>query len=86
MAHKYMPLQSIIKLEPEMKRLKVSEVARSPRGFLTQYKRVGGNPDKLSEHWRNKREGFIARHKVQYDKNKTPRRKLALQAWAYNPK
>jgi hypothetical protein len=69
-----------------MRRLKVSEVARSPRGFLTQYNKVGGNQDKLSEAWKNKREGFIARTKTQYDKNPTKRRKLALQAWAYNPK
>lgn len=86
MKHKFMPLVKIKEVEPEMKRLKVSEVARSPRGFLTQYKRVGGNSDKLSEAWRNKREGFIARHNAQYKKNKTLRRKLALIAWAYNPR
>lgn len=86
MAHRYMSLSSVKKVEPEMKRLKVSEVARSPRGFLTQYKRVGGKSSKLNDYWRNRREGFIARHLVQYNKNKTPRRKLALQAWAYNPK
>lgn len=83
--YKFMPLSKIKEKEPEMRRLKVSEVARSPRGFLTAYKRVGGNPDRLSEVWKNKRRGFIARHKVQYDKNPTKRRKLALQAWAYNP-
>jgi hypothetical protein len=68
-----------------MERLGVSEVARSPRGFLTQYKRVGGNPDKLSLEWKVKRHGFIRRHLAQYRKNKTLRRKLALYAWAYNP-
>lgn len=86
MAHKFMPLAEIKKSEPEMKRLKVSEVARSPRGFLTAYKKAGGRPDRMSEHWRNKREGFIARHNAQYQTNKTPRRKLALIAWAYRPK
>ena len=40
----------------------------------------------LSRVWKNKRRGFIARHKAQFDKKPTPRRKLALQAWAYNPK
>ena len=81
-----MSLSKIKEKEPEMRKLKVSEVARSPRGFLTAYKRAGGNPAKLSEDWQKKRAGFIARHKAQYDKNKTERRKLALIAWAYNPK
>jgi hypothetical protein len=64
--YKYLSLREIKKSEPEMKKLKVSEVARSPRGFLTQYKRVKGNPDKLNEHWKVKRDGFIKRHMVQY--------------------
>ena len=81
-----MSLSQIKQKEPDMKRLKVSEVARSPRGFLTAYKRANGNPDELSDNWKNKRYGFIARHKVQFDKKPTPRRKLALQAWAYDPK
>jgi hypothetical protein len=85
MNYKFMPLSKIKEKEPEMRRLKVSEVARSPRGFLTAYKKAG-TPDKLSEAWQNKRRGFIARHKASYDVKPTPRRKLALQAWAYNPK
>jgi len=48
-------LKTIKKYEPDMKRLKVSEVARSPRGFLTAYKRAG-NPDKLSKDWQTKRQ------------------------------
>lgn len=84
--YKFMALAEVREKEPEMKRLKVSKVARSKRGFLTQYKRVGGNKDRLSEKWQNKRKGFIARTKSQYDKKPTKRRKLALQAWAYNPK
>jgi hypothetical protein len=84
--YRFMSLSQIKQKEPDMKRLKVSEVARSPRGFLTAYRRANGNPDELSDNWKNKRRGFIARHKVQFDKKPTPRRKLALQAWAYNPK
>ena len=84
--YRFMPLSQIKQKEPDMKRLKVSEVARSPRGFLTAYKRAKGNPDELSDNWKNKRHGFIARTKVQFDKKPTPLRKLALQAWAYNPK
>lgn len=82
--YKYMTLAQIRKYEPEMKRLKVSEVARSPRGFLTAYKRAGKS-SALAESWHNRRYGFIRRHLAQYKANPTRRRKLALQAWAYNP-
>lgn len=68
-----------------MRALGVSKVARSPRGFLTAYKRVGGSPSKLSEAWKRKRNGFIARHLAQYNVNPILRRKLALIAWAYMP-
>lgn len=77
-------LKTIKKYEPEMKRLKVSEVARSKRGFLSAYKKAG-SPEKLSPKWKKTREAFIARHNAQYKKNPTTRRKLALIAWAYNP-
>ena len=83
--YKYMPLSEIKKLEPEMRKRKVSEVARSPRGFLTAYKKAGGKPDNLSEAWKVKRHGFIRRHKAQLKPGET-RRTLALKAWAYNPK
>lgn len=78
-------LDTIAKYEPEMKRLRVSEVARSQRGFLTAYKRVNGNEKNLSEYWVNKRKGFIARHLKQYNQRPTYRRYLALIAWAYMP-
>lgn len=78
-------LKTIAKYEPDMERLKVSLVARSPRGFLTAYKKVGGNINKLSGEWKAKRLAFIARHLPQYRKNPTYRRRLALIAWAYDP-
>lgn len=77
-------LKTIAKHEPEMKRLKVSEVARSPRGFLTAYKKAGST-NKLSDEWKRKRLAFIARHGKQYQNNPTPRRRLALIAWAHDP-
>lgn len=77
-------IKTISKYEPEMRELKVSEVARSPRGFLTAYKKAG-SAGKLSPEWKRKREAFIARHGVQYRKNPTKRRRLALIAWAYDP-
>ncbi len=83
--YNYISLKEIARYEPDMRKLKVSEVARSPRGFLTAYKRAGGNPNNLSEHWKVKRYGFIRRHLVQYRNNPTRRRKLALIAWAYMP-
>ena len=72
-------LKTIKKYEPAMREKKVSEVARSPRGFLSAYKRAG-SPDKLSDNWKQKRKAFIARHGAQYKKNPTPRRRLALIA------
>lgn len=77
-------LKTIRKHEPEMRRLGVSKVARSPRGFLTAYKRAG-SPSRLSPGWKRKREGFIARHGEQYKRNPTKRRRLALIAWAHDP-
>ena len=83
--YRYMPLRSVLPHVPEMKRKGVSEVARSKRGFLTAYNKAKTSSN-LSEKWENKRREFIARHLAQYKKNPTPRRKLALIAWAYNPK
>lgn len=77
-------LKTISKYEPEMRRLGVSKVARSRRGFLSAYKRAG-NPTKLSQGWKQKRRGFIARHGKQYKRNPTHRRRLALIAWAHDP-
>lgn len=85
MNYRYLTLKEIAKYEPDMERLGVSIVARAQRGFLTYYKKIGGNPSKASEFWRKKREGFIARHLVQYSHNPTYRRFLALIAWAYKP-
>jgi len=78
-------LKTIKKYEPEMKEKGVSKVARSPRGFLTAYKRAGGDQKKLSSEWKKKRKAFVARHGVQYEKNPTRRRRLALIAWAHDP-
>lgn len=82
----WLPLHEIAKYEPEMKRLKVSEVARSARGFLSAYKKVGGNPGKMTESWKRKRQGFIRRFMALWKQYKTERIKLALIAWAYIPR
>lgn len=86
-----LPLPTVINWEPTMARLGVSEVARSPRGFLRAYKSSRGMP---SREWLARREGFVARHLAQMVKNDEPlygedglptRRHLALVAWAYSP-
>lgn len=82
--YRWMSLRAVLSYVPEMERLGVSKVARSRSGFLTAYKRAGTKLN-MSEFWRRKRNGFIARHMAQYVKNPTYRRKLALIAWAYNP-
>lgn len=76
----------------------VSDVARSPRGFLTAYRKAGGRVGSLSDYWRNRRDNFVKRHMAQvrmrgealYEKSGkyagTPtRRHLALIMWAYSP-
>jgi hypothetical protein len=80
----FMTLNEIAPHIPDMIRLRVSEVARSPRGFLTAYKQAGSYR-KLSDSWKKKRSAFIARTLPQYRKNKTLRRWLSLVAWAYYP-
>ena len=93
-AHAYLPLATIDRYVPAMQRLGVSEVARSPRGFLAAYRAAGGNVENLSPAWRQRREGFIARHVAQVRERGEPlvdaqgnptRRHLALVAWAYSP-
>jgi hypothetical protein len=70
----------------------VSQVARAPGGFMHTYLRDG---EKMLSNavnrttgltWERKREAFIKRHLVQYKANPTLRRRLALIAWAYDPK
>lgn len=75
----------------------VSEVARSDRGFWSQYSFVAGHLERLSPWWQRRRENFLKRHLAQIKKNKEPlyrtvegkkrptRRHLALIAWGYSP-
>ena len=75
-----MSLKDVLFYEPLMEKEKVSIVARSPKGFLTMYKK-----GLLNEKWLKKRQNFIKRHLAQYIKNPTLRRRIALIAWAYMP-
>lgn len=91
---KWMPLSLAAKFEPMAKDRGVSAVARSKRGFFTQYKSVGGRYAQLDPWWRNRRNNFVKRHMAQVkahgeklvDKDGLPtRRHLALIMWAYSP-
>ena len=94
MTHKPLPMSIISLYEPLARKLGVSTVARSSRGFLTAYKRASGRLDRMTEAWRRKREAFIARHKAQALANDEPlwlkdglptRRHLAMIMWAWSP-
>jgi len=98
-SYEYLFLDEIDPVIPAMEARGVSEVARSGRGFLTAYRRAGGDAERLSPTWRAKRDGFVRRHMAQVRKNKErlweddperkgkrpTRRHLALIAWAYTP-
>jgi hypothetical protein len=85
MNYQFMNLNDIKKYIPEMEKHKVSEIARGPTGFLTEYIKVKGDPSKLSQFWIKKRNAFIARTLPSYLNNRTYRRRLSLYAWAFNP-
>lgn len=91
---KFLPLGLVRNFVPLMEEQGVSEVARSPRGFLAAYEKARGNQDRLTDYWRKRREGFVARHMAQVQNHGEPlfgedgfptRRHLALIAWAYSP-
>ena len=83
--YKYMILEEITKYIPEMKRLGIEMVARSPNGFLRAYKKAKGKPNRLSQSWHTRRYEFIKQHLAQYKVNPTAKKKLALIAWGYMP-
>jgi hypothetical protein len=93
MFYRWMALDAVEDYLPEMRQLGVSQVARSPRGFLAAYRLAGGDPRRLArmrvrgrqENWAQRRRAFIARHLPQYRRQPTWRRHLALIAWAYDP-
>lgn len=48
MPYQFLPLKEVKRWEPLAQERGVSKVARSSKGFLAAYKRVGGDPAKLS--------------------------------------
>lgn len=93
MAFGYLGLDAIDRHVPRMRKLGVSKVARSSRGFLSAYRRASGDPDQLSDEWDMRRDAFIRRHMAQvrargellWVDGQPTRRHLALIAWAYSP-
>jgi hypothetical protein len=89
--HKLMKVAAVRRHMSAIVEHDVSRVARDPGGFLHEYLRVG--PSMLDEiapggriTWRQKRTNFIRRHLAQYKTHRTERRRLALIAWAYDPR
>jgi len=88
MAYRWLDLEDILPLVPDMKKQDVSKVARSSRGFLTAYRK-----NNIDDWWENRRENFVRRHMAQVKKRNEKlwvhghpsRRHLALIAWAYSP-
>lgn len=84
-AHKY---------EQYAKDRKVSEVARSARGFMRQYEQAKTSQKmrkkKVAEYpnqsWGQRRSNFIHRHLVQYKQTPTYKGWLSLMMWAYRAK
>ncbi len=90
---RWMPLSAVVRLEQEAALRGVSEVARSPRGFLSAYK-AAGTASKLDPYWRRRRANFVARHVAQAQAHgeswrepsgRRTRRALALIMWAFDP-
>ncbi len=80
-----MNLEEIAKYQPEIRKLGIEMVARSPNGFLRAFKKAKGKPNRLSQSWHTRRYEFIKQHLAQYRASPTQRKKLALIAWGYMP-
>ena len=94
MGYAWLSLATVKRHESQAALLGVSQVARSPRGFLRAYEAAGGRarlmnttavPGYPNQTWGQRRANFIARHLPQYRRQPTERRRLALMLWAYRP-
>lgn len=95
----WLALATVQALEPYIAARGVSKVARSKRGFIRAYEAAEGHPNTLAvdkysgQHWRDRRNGFVARHVEQarlagepwWKDGEPTGRHLALIAWAYTP-
>ena len=90
--YKWVSFKKIQKHEPLIVAQEVSEVARGPDGFLSEYKKhkyahIMKNKKVPDENitWKQKRDAFIDRTLPAYMKEPTLRRYLSLLVWAYKP-
>jgi len=89
----WMTVEEVEAMLPTIEAAGVSAVARSPRGFISAYRRIRSPlqmmiaevPDLVTQSWAQRRDAFIARALPVYNANPTHRRALALIAWAYLP-
>lgn len=89
----WMTLKQARAFEALAKARGVSVKARSPSGFFTQFKHVGGDYRKLNDYWWGRRQDFVARHMKQarvrreafLKTGELSPRHLALIMWAYSP-
>ena len=80
-----MSLKEVLLLLPKIEKYKVSKVARSEGGFLSEFIKNDGDLLKMSDEMLAKRHSFLMRTMGAYDKKATWRRYLSLIAWAYKP-
>lgn len=93
MLYEWMPVEEVEAMLPTIEAAGVSKVARSPRGFVTAYRRIRSPlqmmiaevPDHEPQTWSQRRGAYIARALPAYSADPTHRRALALIAWAYAP-
>ena len=94
MGYAWLSLATVKRHESQAALLGVSQVARSPRGFVAAYESAGGRarvmnatpvPGYPNQTWGRRRNAFIARNLPQYMNKPTERRRLALMLWAYRP-
>ena len=95
----YISLYFLERIEQRAETLGVSEVARSPRGFLAAYKLASGEWSAMGrdyfsgQMWPDLRRNFIKRHMTQakrrrealWKRGEPTRRHLMLMMWAYTP-
>ena len=89
----WMPVEEVEAMLPTIEAAGVSKVARSPRGFVSAYRRIRSPlqmmiaevPDHEPQTWSQRRDAYIARALPAYNADPTHRRALALMSWAYAP-
>ena len=93
MVYEWMTVEEVEAMLPTIEAAGVSKVARSPRGFVSAYRRIRSPlrmmitevPDHETQTWAQRRDAFIARALPAYNADPTHRRALALMTWAYLP-